>query len=254
MNESTLLLLEAGEIALVIGAAFVAAFVSGIGGFGGAFILAAALVPIVGPKAVVPLVAVYALFSNIGRLYYFRRTIHWRFAVQFVVASLPGLAVGVSFLKWVPEDILLALFGVVLLSAIPVRRMLQRARFTPSWRTTAVIGFIFGAVSGTVVGSGMFVIASLNTFGVHGPLLMGTDAAIGITNALVRAIVFWRLGLLDATIAVAGVAVGVVSLPATWLASRVVKRLGNKRHSIFIEIIIVLAGVSFLLGALSKLL
>lgn len=241
--------LQAWDIVVIVSAAFVSAFVSGVGGFGGSFILAIVLTPLIGPKAVVPLIAVYALCANIGRLYFYRRTINWRFMMQFILASAPGLAIGAAFLKLVPESALLAVFGLVLLSAIPVRRYLKRVDFKPTWPTIATIGFVFGAVSGTAVGSGMFVIAALNTFGLHGVFLMGTDAAIGITNALMRVVTFWFLGLLDIRTVMAGLLIGLVSLPASWLASLLVTRMGQKRHSQLIEVVIAFAGACFVIMA-----
>lgn len=246
-------LVDPADLALIVGAAFASAFVSGVAGFGGSFLLAIVLTPIVGPKAVVPLIAVYALCANIGRLYFYRRAIRWRLVAQFILASLPGLAVGAAFLKWVPETVLLAIFGLVLLAAIPLRRLLKRLDFKPTWQTIAVIGFVFGAISGTAVGSGMFVIAALNTFGLHGVYLMGTDAAIGIINALSRVVTFWVLGLLDLPMIVAGLLMGLVTLPASWLASLLVARLGQSRHSLVIEVVILLAGLGFVASALSRL-
>ncbi|MEM7446528.1 MAG: sulfite exporter TauE/SafE family protein [Pseudomonadota bacterium] len=248
-----LLTLEATDLILVIGAAFASAFVSGVAGFGGSFILAIALTPIIGPRAVVPVIAVYALSSNLGRIYIFRKDIHWRFAIQFIIASLPGLAVGASLLKWLPEAMLLVVFGIVLMLAVPTRRFLKRRKFEPGWKSTAAIGFVFGAVSGTAVGSGMFVVAALNTFGLHGPILLGTDAVIGIVNAFTRVVAFWWLDLLDLRLAVMGLAVGLVALPATWLASLLVRRIGQALHAQLIEVLIVIAGASFLVFAVFRL-
>ena len=239
----------ATEIALVAVAAFVSAFISGVAGFGGSFILAIALTPIIGPRAVVPTVAVYAVFSNLWRLYIFRKEIHWRFAVQFILASLPGLALGSAMLKSLPEDALLVVFGIVLISAVPVRRLLERSNFEPGLKTTILIGFVFGAVSGTAVGSGMLVIAALNTFGLHGAVLLGTDAAIGIASAVMRVVTFWWLDLLDGRLAAMGLAIGLVALPATWAAGKFVRNLGRKLHAQIIEVIIVLAGAAFLASA-----
>ena len=242
--------LALGQLIVIGLAAFASAFVSGVAGFGGSFILAVALTPLIGPKSVVPVIAVYALSANLGRVYFYRKEVHWPFAVQFILASLPGLAVGAMFLKWVPEDALLAVFGSVLLVAVPARRLLKRAQFSPGWKTTAAIGFSFGVISGTAVGSGMFVVAALNTFGLQGAALLGTDAVIGIVNAASRVVAFWWLGLLDMRLALAGMLVGAVSIPATWVASLLVRRIGGKLHSAIIETVIILAGLVFLGSAL----
>ena len=101
------------EYALIALAAFVAALISGLGGFGGSFILVIALTPIVGAKSTIPLIAVYAICANLSRVYIYRRTIAWRPAIQFTLASLPGIYVGARFLKEIPEVYFLAFLGAV---------------------------------------------------------------------------------------------------------------------------------------------
>ncbi len=57
------------DILAIATVAFVAAIINGLGGVGGGFILGAALTPVVGAKAVIPLVAVFYIFGNLSRLY-----------------------------------------------------------------------------------------------------------------------------------------------------------------------------------------
>ena len=48
----------------------------------------------------------------------------------------------------------------------------------------------------------------------------------------------------------AGALMGVMTLPGTWLASRMVHRMGVKRHSQFIEGLIIIGGLVFIYEAL----
>ena len=121
-----------------------------MGGFGGAFVLVIALTPVVGAKAVVPIVSVFALFSNISRLYIYRATVNWRLAMQFTLASLPGVAIGANILAVIPERAFLVLMGTVLLTALPARRYLDRTEFKPGLKSIIGLGFVFGIVSGIV--------------------------------------------------------------------------------------------------------
>ena len=123
------------DIILIAVAAFVSALVSGLGGFGGAFIIIVALTPIVGPKAVVPLIAVYAVCGNASRIIIYRKTINWRLAIQFTFASLPGVYAGALILAAIPERALFGLLGCVLLFAIPLRRYLKKRQFHPGLAT-----------------------------------------------------------------------------------------------------------------------
>ena len=86
------------NIVLIAFAAFISAIVSGLGGFGGAFIIIIALTPIVGPKAVIPLIAVYAVCNNVSRIVIYRRTIDWRLAVV-ALAILPLLLIAINFFR-----------------------------------------------------------------------------------------------------------------------------------------------------------
>ena len=238
-----------GEIALIAAAAFAASIISGFGGFGGAFIIVIVLTPIVGPKAVVPLISVFAVCSNVSRVYVYRESIEWRLAIQFTLASLPGVFVGAQFLAWVPENAMFTILGVTLILALPLRRYLKQHQFSPGLGTMIAFGLVFGVVSGATAGSGMLAVAGLVSFGLQGPVLLGTDAAIGIVNASARAITYWSLGLLDRDLIIAGLLMGLVTFPGTWVASRLVRAMGDKKHTLIIEIIIVSGGVWMLYNA-----
>ena len=75
-------------------AAFLASIVSGLGGFGGGFIIVLFLTPVVGPKAVLPLVAAFSIFGNVSRMFFYWREIQWSLTWQFTLASLPGVYLG----------------------------------------------------------------------------------------------------------------------------------------------------------------
>jgi len=231
------------NILLIAIAAFVSAIVSGLGGFGGAFIIVIVLTPVVGPKAVIPLIAVYAVCNNISRVIIYRKTIDWRLAVQFTLASLPGVYVGARILAVIPERAMFALLGCVLLFAIPLRRYLRKRQFQPGPAIIVGLGLLFGLISGTAAGSGMFVIAGLSSVGLQGAMLLGTDAAIGIVNATSRVVAYSSLGLLTQELLIGGILMGAMTLPGAWVASHIVARMGDNLHSKFVEILIVGGGI-----------
>lgn len=240
------MLFEYGMIAL---AAFAGALVSGLGGFGGSFIIVIALTPVVGAKAVIPLIAVYAICANLSRVYVYRSTIAWIPAIQFSLASLPGIFLGAQFLKHVPEHLFLGFMGAFLILILPIRRYLKRTAFEPGFKTVLGLGFFFGVLSGTAAGSGMLVIAFFNSIGLSGPILLGTDAVIGLVNALTRSGTFFGLGLLDQDLILLGLFMGGITIPGTWVASRLVHRMGTRVHNHLIESLIAVSGLIFLMKA-----
>ena len=66
------MLLDAPTLAAVAALAVVAAIVSGMSGFGTGVILTAALVPLIGIKAVIPVMAVAGIVINAGRVWFYR--------------------------------------------------------------------------------------------------------------------------------------------------------------------------------------
>jgi len=236
----------------VVGAlsAFAGSLVSGLGGFGGSFIIVIALTPFVGAKSVIPLIAVYAICANISRVAVYRRSIAWKPAIQFTIASLPGVALGARFLKEIPDVIFLGFMGATLILILPTRRYLKSKTFRPGLKTLAGLGLFFGFISGTAAGSGMFVIAFFNCIGLSGPLLLGTDAVIGLVNAITRSGAFLGLGLLDTHLVLLGMFMGIMTVPGTWVASRLVACMGTRIHDRLIEILIATAGLVFISHAI----
>ena len=238
------------EFLIVPVAAFVAAVVSGLGGFGGAFILVIVLTPIVGVKAVIPLLSVFSTCNNLSRLFIYRKSIVWKTAVQFTVASIPGVYFGAKILDWLQERALLSLLGLTLLGAIPLGRYLKKREFKSGVKTIVAFGAVFGLVSGAAAGTGMFVIAGLNSAGLRGAVLLGTDAIIGFVNGTMRAGVYSALGLLTPQMILSGLLMGALTVPGNWVASKIVMRMGDNIHAKLIEVLIALGGVWFLGKAL----
>ncbi len=234
---------------LVIAVVFISSIISGFGGFGGAIVIIIVLTPILGAKAVVPLISVFAVCSNISRIIIYRKTIDYRLAVWFTAASLPGVYIGANFLAVVPERAFLAFMGIILMVTIPTRRYLKRRSFEPGMKTFVGFGMIFGFISGAAAGTGLLVIAALLNMGLQGPLLLGTDALIGIVNATSRAFSYWTLDLLSQDLFILGLVMGLASFPGTWIASLVVRNIGVTLHSRLMEVLIFSGGTWFLYKA-----
>lgn len=249
MENVTLLDLSLWDYGVIFGASLIASFVAGVGGFGGGFVVVIALTPIVGARAVVPLIAVFAFFSNLSRLFFYFKHIQWKLALQFILASIPGVWVGAEIFVRLPDRPLLAVLGLTLIAVVPLRRYLKKHNFEPGLKTIIFVGIVFGIVSGTAVGSGLFVIAGLSSAGLTGMALLGTDAIIGIINAFSRASAFYLHGALPIELIVCGTLMSVGTAPGTWLASRMVTRMGTKNHSYLIEALIIVGGGMFLYNA-----
>ncbi|MBN8475035.1 hypothetical protein [Sulfuritalea sp.] len=74
----------------------------------------------------------------------------------------------------------------------------------------------------------------------------GIDALVSIAIDITRSLIFGKLDLLDMSGVVLGSMIGLASLPGSWVASLLVKRMGHKTHIAVIEALIALGGASIL--------
>src|SRR6187200_1503956 len=104
---------DAATLAWVGVVAFFAATIGGLGGFGTSVILTAVLIPIVGVKAVVPLLTVAGVIINGGRMFFNRDAIDWPTCRTVLLAAMPATFAGVVVFAMLPPrtlQIVLAVF------------------------------------------------------------------------------------------------------------------------------------------------
>jgi uncharacterized membrane protein YfcA len=105
---------------------------------------------------------------------------------------------------------------------------------------------IFGLASGVATGTGMIQVSVLLGAGLTGSAVLATDALSTIAIDLCKAALFQRFSLLNQEAIVAGVVIGVASIPGSALAAWLVTRIHAHLHVIFMEALIVFGGASML--------
>lgn len=244
------MLLDPVTLAAVALLAAAAAVIGGIGGFGTGIILTAALVPLIGPKATIPVLAVAGVLINAGRFWFYRKAVNLR-AVAFVCAgALPALLLGIWIFAVLDARTLGIVLAVFVLGSIPLRRILKRRELTLGPVGLVTGAGVFGLASGFASGTGVILISLLLGAGFGGTTILATDALITIIIDLVRAALYGRFDLLDSRYVTLGAAIGIVTVPGSWLAAFLVQRMGARLHTVAIEALIVVGGVVMLWHAL----
>ncbi len=241
---------DAPTTLLVIGAAFAGAVVGGIGGFGTGIILTAVLVPVIGVKTVVPVLALAGIIINGGRFWFYRREIDWAATRQVLVTALPLVAIGTLLYARLDARPLGVLIGAVVLASVPLRRFLKARQIVVGPAGLRAGGALFGFVNGFASGMGVLLVSLLYGAGLAGTAVLATDALVSIVVDATRALLFGRFALLDAETAVLGVAIGLATVPGSALAAFLVRRMHARLHALFMEALILAGGVSILAGSL----
>ncbi|MCX7156239.1 MAG: TSUP family transporter [Rhodocyclales bacterium] len=238
---------------LVVAVSFGSAIIGGMGGFGTGIILTATLTPILGIKAVVPVLALAGIIINIGRFWFYRRDFDAR-AVRLVLPpALVCLLGGTLLYRHLDAARLAIVIGLVVLAALPARRYLKAHNLHLGARGLAVGGGIFGFLNGIASGMGVVLISLLLGSGLSGTAVLATDALVTIAVDITRSVLFSKFDLLPMPDMVLGGIIGLASLPGSWVASLLVRRLGHRLHIAIIETLIAAGGLSILFHGIRAL-
>jgi len=240
------LLLDAPTLAAVAALAVVAATISGMSGFGTGIILTAALVPLIGVKAVIPVMAVAGAIINAGRFWFYRAHIDRRTLVLVLATSLPFLVLGTWIYSILDARALGIVLGLAVIAFVPLRRMLHSRKVVLGATGLAVGSGVFGLATGITTGTGMIMVSLLLGSGLATPAVLATDAMVSIVLDIAKAALFQRFDLLDAAAFFTGVVIGVASIPGSAIAAWLVSRMGARLHVMFMEVLILLGGASML--------
>jgi uncharacterized protein len=243
------LLLDAPTLAAVALVSVVAATMSGMSGFGAGIILTAALVPLIGVRSVIPVLAVAGVIINAGRFWFYREHLDRRMIALVLTASLPFLVLGTWLYSILDARVLSIVLGLAVMASVPVRRVLHSKKVTFGSRGMAVGSGVFGFAAGIASGAGVILVSLLLGAGLATPAVLATDAMISIVIDLAKAALFQRFELLNAEAFFTGVLIGVASIPGSALAAWLVSRMGAKLHVLFMEILILFGGASMLWNA-----
>lgn len=243
------MLLDPGSLALVAAVGIVGAVVGGIGGFGTGAILTAALAPLIGVKALIPVMAVAGAIINAGRFWFYRRSLQPRTLVLVLACALPFLVLGTWIYSVLEARAVGTVIGLAVIASIPLRRYLAYKAIRVEARGLAVGSATFGLASGLTTGTGVILVSLLLGAGLTGPAVLATDALVGISLDVCKSLLFHRFALLDSEAIVTGALIGVATIPGSAIAAWLVNRMHAHLHVLFIESLVLLGGASLLVNS-----
>ena len=238
------MLLDLPTLAAVAALAIAAAVVGGIGGFGTGAVLTAALAPLIGVRAVIPVLAVAGAIINGGRFWFYRKSFDRPTLVLVLACALPFLVLGTWLYSVLDVRALGTVIGGAVIASIPLRRVLTKRKMHLGRRGLAVGSGFFGLATGLASGVGVILISLLLGAGMTGPAVLATDALVSIGLDLTKAALFQRLSLLDEAAFYTGAVIGLATIPGSAVAAWLVNRMHAHLHVLFMEALIFVGGAS----------
>jgi uncharacterized membrane protein YfcA len=246
----TIVGLSPAEILLIAATALGAQVVGGIAGYGTGLLMPLVLVPILGAEAIVPVISLSAILTNLTRVIVFRDSLDIRRALLISSVALPFTLLGAWCYTLLSSRGASVVIGTALILIVPLRRYLAHRRFTLGTRGGAVAGALYGFLTGGTTGVGILLISLLMAMGLSGLQVIATDALTSTILGFAKTGVFLAAGALPAKLCLVAVLIGAMATPgaliAKWLASRFSARL----HDTLIEATIIAGGAILLWRAL----
>ncbi len=238
-------------LAGMAGAAFLCSFLVGLSAVGSGLLLSVIIVPFLGIEAVVPIISVFALYSNVARSVIYRQSIDWRKVWPVMIPLVPAVALGAKIYLSLEPAYIAALLGTVIIISVPIRRKMAEMKIEVGNKGMFCVGAGFGVYSGAALGGGIILIPFLLGAGLFGPALLATDAVVSVVVNVTRMSMFGWHDALGLQHLMVGTLFGLVSFPGIWASRWILLRTPIRIHTIAMEIILVVAGFYFLWKAYS---
>jgi uncharacterized membrane protein YfcA len=234
------------QFVLVAVVAFGASILGGLAGYGTGLVLPIVVAPLVGVANVIPVMAVAMALNNGSRVLAFWRAVEWSHARRMLMLGLPACLAGAYGYTRLDARWIAALIGVFLLAVVPLRRWLQRAARGLGPNGQIVAGAGFGFIDGGMTGTGVILISILMAAGVQGAALIATDAIVSVIMGVAKVVLFGGFARIDAQLALAGVVIGMCTMPGSFVARRLLQVIPLRIHTAMMEVVVVIGGAGFL--------
>jgi uncharacterized membrane protein YfcA len=241
------------QLLLVAAVALFASIVGGLAGYGTGALMPLVLVPLIGAEPVVPIIAISSIFTNLSRFAAYLRYADRRRAAIVIAAAAVTTALGAYGYTRLTNAGAALVIGVMLISSVPLRRLLKRhdVKIGDAGLATGAVGY--GVVVGGTVGAGVILLSLLMAAGLEGAAVIATDAMISVVVSLIKISVFGLSGALTAQVLAFALLIGGVALPGAFLARAFVERMPVHIHTAILDLVVIVGGVVMISAAVRQL-
>lgn len=228
-------------------AALCAATLAAVTGFGGAAVLLPVLVAVFGIRAAIPILTVAQLIGNGARVWFNRGELAWRVVGWFALGGVPMALLGGYLFAVAPLPALTRLLGAFLLILVLWRHL--RPRGTRTFPAAAFVGIGAGSsLLSALLGSvGPLMAPFFLAYGLAKGAYIGTEALCTVIMHVVKLVAYRQSGVLTGPDVLAGLLLGPLMIAGSYLGKHIVDRLPRSLFVATIEIVLIGAGIVFLL-------
>jgi uncharacterized membrane protein YfcA len=237
------------QLVLVASVALFASVVGGLAGYGTGALMPLVLVPLIGAEPVVPIIAISAVFTNLSRTAAYLRYADRRRALIVISAAALTTALSAYGYTRLTNAGAALVIGAMLISSVPLRRLLRRRDIRIGDTGLAVGAVSYGVVVGGTSGSGVILLSLLMAAGLEGAAVIATDAVISVVTSIIKISVFGLAGVVTAQVLAFAVLIGMIALLGAFFARAFVERMPLHIHTAILDVAVIAGGVVVMISA-----
>ena len=241
------------QLVLVACVALFASVVGGLAGYGTGALMPLVLVPLIGAEPVVPIIAISSIFTNTSRFVAYLRYADRRRAGIVIAAAALTTALGAYGYTRLTNAGAALVIGTMLISSVPLRRLLKRHDIKIGDRGLAAGAVGYGVVVGGTSGSGVILLSLLMAAGLERAAVIATDAVISVTTSMIKISVFGLAGVVSAQVLAFAVLIGAIAIPGAFLAKAFVERMPLHIHAAILDVAVIAGGTVMIVEAARSL-
>ena len=236
------------QLVLLLVAGLAASTLAAVAGFGGAAILLPVLVALFGPRDAIPILTIAQLIGNGSRVVINRDAVDRRIVAWFAVGGIPAALIGGFLFAAAPLDALTRLIGAFLLASVAWRHLRPRPSGALGPRTFTAVGAFFAFASALVGSVGPLMAPFFLAAGLVKSAYIGTEAAATVVMHVAKLVAYGSAALLTAATVGIGLVMAPVMIAGSVIGKRIVDRLPERVFVAIIEVVLIVAGLIFLVG------
>jgi uncharacterized membrane protein YfcA len=240
---------DPGILQLIILAvvALLASTLAAVSGFGGAAVLLPVLVFVFGVRDAVPILTVAQLIGNGSRVLLNRRELDLKVVGWFALGGVPMALLGGFLFATAPLKFLTRLLGVFLLAVVVWRHVRPAPARRLPLKSFAIIGAGSSFLSALLGSVGPIMAPFFLSYGLVKSAYIGTEALATVVMHVTKLVAYQQAAVLSGFAVLVGLAMGPLMITGSYLGKRIVDRLPERIFVAIIEVVLVLAGMLFLL-------
>ena len=235
------------DIAIILLAGLLGYSFAGVAGFGGGVMLMPTLTFFLGPHAALPTLCFCSIFATASRSWLNRAYIDWKVNIYFLIGAIPLTILGTRLFISLEPTTIERLLGFFILIIVVSKRLPAVRQFKMKLWGFIPLGGITAFIAGVVGVPGPFTSVFFLSYGLQRMAFIGTFAFAMGSLQIPKLAVFAVNGFIDKDTILLGTGIGVMGVLASYFGTKVVRRVPDKYFTIFINIVLVIFAMFFIL-------